>query len=217
MRLWQGPGIDRLVYVGYGVEGFGIDSHMLFVFPQPDSLVPVFTLDAVFMSAAFASMSGQKTTEDTYAFHLDLVPRCDPGTNLEYLRRCYQPLDGVQIEVDGADGISPALISQTQRAVMSPWMLVGRASGAAWESRVAPATTAYLDHWLGLLDQGLEDLRPSMNGIIAAQRDRENRRLLFSREVDPVWEKMDRMVTAEKAEVMRRVLLNGGHPEEDSV
>ena len=69
----------HLVYVGMTVEQFGLDSHMLFAFTPTSSPVPHFTLDAV--------LAGTQ-----YAFHLDLIPRVDPGANLAYLDHCFAPL-----------------------------------------------------------------------------------------------------------------------------
>ena len=75
-----------LVYVGMTVEAFGLDSHMLFAFTPPESAVPHFTLDAVLAGPHFA-------------FHLDLIPRLDPGAHLAYLEHCFVPLTGARFTI----------------------------------------------------------------------------------------------------------------------
>ena len=73
-RVLARDGVAALVYVGMTVEAFGLDSHMCFAFtPGGAAQCPHFTVDSV--------LAGPH-----YAFHLDLIPRLDPGANLAYIR-----------------------------------------------------------------------------------------------------------------------------------
>lgn len=209
LRLWSGPGIKKMIYVGYSMEEMGIDSHMVFAFPPDESLVPAFTLDSVFMSAQFATAtSGKPSDDDTYAFHLDLVPRVDLGVNFEYIKRVYKVLEPTQEKTETAEGIQPAIISATQRAIMSPWMLANRSAPKAYQESVFPAVDVYLDQWLGLVKDGLEGLRPGIKGDASSARANNNRALIFNPEIDPVWAKMDRMMGPQNCARVREILLN---------
>jgi hypothetical protein len=73
-RWFHGAKGEQLVYIGLSVPMIQLDSHMVFCFTGPDSLVPHFTVDAVHAG-------------DHHAFHLDLIPRVDLGVNLSYMRQ----------------------------------------------------------------------------------------------------------------------------------
>lgn len=187
--------LQKVVYIGLSVDAFGLDSHMIFAFTTRTSAVPHFTLDSV-MSAP------------DFAFHLDLIPRVDPGANLNYLNAVYQPLDRAFEAAGQIDGLKPARLGALQYALMSPWMLVYRANAAAFNAIQAPVQ-AYLDHWCALLETG-DTLTASVDSTPDAltERDRRNRAAIFSPAVDPVWTRVERLVGAEMGAEMRAILTN---------
>jgi hypothetical protein len=162
---------------------------MLFAFTAPDSAVPHFTLDSVFGGEHFA-------------FHLDLIPRVDLGVNLDYINAALHPLTDEFQAVKQLEGLSPAHLSPRQYAIMSPWMLAYRANEAAFAA-IEKSVNVYLDHWFNLAENGLAT---ETTAEALAERDRRNRAILFSPEVDPVWEKVDRLVGAEMSARLRRIL-----------
>ena len=231
MRCWAGARtgvgekIGKVVYVGMTVPPIGLDSHMIFAFPWHEvaGLVPSFTLDAVCT----------RTPEDgeQYAFHLDLIPKCDLGVNLAYLRRVYEPLSEARQQLLAADGTWEARLSTTQWAIMSPWMLARRSTPEAFRAQVYPAVDAYLSHWLGLLEQGVEDVAGTIVGVSGAgrwadspgarqmqnplprycrDRERVSRELIFNRELDPVWSKVDRLLGRPTSDRMLEMLCDPG-------
>ena len=210
-RLWDGGDkLLKLVYTGITVEAIGLDSHMIFAFTKPDSIVPTFTLDSVYMNMPPNMDPNFPDGGDMYAFHLDLVPKCDLGVNDEYMERCFVPMTETRSGVLAADGIYPAQLSPKQNAIMSPWMLAQRTTPAAYESEIFPAAEAYVNHWLGLVDDGLGDIESSIRGETGAARDARNRELIFNRDIDPVWHKIDGMLGPEISDFMIRVLRNQG-------
>jgi hypothetical protein len=208
-RLWDGgEKLQKVVYTGITVEAIGLDSHMIFAFTGKDSLVPTFTLDSVYMNMPPNADPNFPEGGDMYAFHLDLVPKCDLGVNAEYMRRCFLPMTDVQAQVLAAEGIYPAQLSPMQHAIMSPWMLAQRTTSEAYEKEIFPAAEAYLNHWLAMVDAGLDDLADGVMGDAGAARDAANRELIFNREIDPVWNKIDGMLGKDVSDFMIRVLRN---------
>ncbi len=183
-RVLSRDGVAALVYVGITVEAFGLDSHMCFAFTPPTSPVPHFTVDAVLAGPHFA-------------FHLDLIPRVDPGANLAYIDHCYVPLTEVYKSTRAIEGLTEAHLSPRQWQLMSAWMLAHRAEEAAFKE-VFPAVAAYRDHWLKLVDTGLPD--DVVGGTTPEDLDRRdvlNRAAVFNPEVDPVWTRIDQLLGAE--------------------
>ena len=180
-RVLSRDGVAALVYVAMTVEAFGLDSHMCFAFTPPTSPVPHFTVDSV--------LAGPH-----YAFHLDLIPRVDPGANLAYMDHCYVPLNEAHDRVAEIDGLTPAHLSRRQWQLMSAWMLAHRADEDGFRA-VFPAVAAYRDHWLGLMVDGVPG--DAVGGVTAdhlAERDARHRSALFSPDVDPVWAQVDRLL-----------------------
>ncbi|AYF76994.1 hypothetical protein D7D52_27900 [Nocardia yunnanensis] len=184
LRVLRGGPIDKIVTVDLVVPPIGLDSHMIFAFTGKDSAVPHFTLDSVYGG-------------DYFAMHLDLIPRADLAVNLGYLDACYLPLTPLLDAAWQIDGVSAAAIGPRQRALMSPWMVVCRATEPAFE-KLGDTVAAYLEHWLSLVDKGV----PTPEADLAA-RDSANRANLFSPEVDPVWNQVTRLLGAEQSERVR--------------
>ena len=206
-RIWHGgDSLQKVVYTGIAVEAIGIDSHMVFAFTKRDSIVPTFTLDSVYTKLPPGADPNFPDGGDMYAFHLDLVPRCDLGVNSDYMKRVYEPLTDQQATVLSAAGVFPAQLSPTQRAIMSPWMLAQRTTADAYDTVVFPAAEAYTSHWLALVDSGLEDVAGDIRGDAGASRDASNRELIFNREIDPVWNKIDQMLGPAISDLMISVL-----------
>ncbi|GAA2609497.1 hypothetical protein [Paractinoplanes durhamensis] len=187
IRVWRGEGpIVKVVNVSLVVPPIGLDSHMIFAFTDPSSGVPHFTLDSV-------------ANGDNYAFHLDLIPRIDLATSLPYLDEVFEPLTAVYQEVREREGLTPAHLSPRQYALMSPWMLVNRATAEAFAG-IGEAVDTYFTHWAGLVDSGVK-----AEGT--AERDAAHRALLFSPEIDPVWAQTVRLLGQEQSELVRLELV----------
>ncbi|MEV4382362.1 hypothetical protein [Streptosporangium sp. NPDC049644] len=180
----------KVVAVSLVVPMIGLDSHMIFAFTRPESAVPHFTLDAV-------------ASADYHAMHLDLIPRLELATHLGYLDACFLPLTEPLEAAWRIDGLSPAAIGPRQRAMMSPWMVVCRATEDAF-AKLGPTVDTYLDHWLSLLEAGV----PDQGDTDLAARDTANRANLFSPEVDPVWHQVTRLIGAEQSDLVRGELIS---------
>lgn len=195
MRVFIGNGkVAKAVYVGLVVPSIGLDSHMTFAFGAADSALPHFTLDSVHGQGSFA-------------FHLDLIPRAELGTHVAYMDAVYDGLTETFTAVRQWDGLTPAALSPRQIAMMSPWMLVNRATEPAFAAMSGPVEQ-YRDHWYVLVDKGIpDDVLASLSDVDLAARDAEHRRQLFSAEVDPVWHQVERLIGTEQMESIRQQLL----------
>ena len=198
IRVFRGDGgVAKVVYVGLVVPMFQLDSHMVFAFTPGDSAVPHFTLDSVYGGAY-------------HAFHLDLIPRAPLATHLSYVDSVFSPLTPVFDAVSARDGLTAAAIGPRQRAIMSPWMLVHRASEEAFAS-LTDDVFAYLDHWSGLIDKGLPaDVLDTLADTNLPAHDDALRDNLFNPDVDPVWSQVARLLGQDGSDAIRGELLRNG-------
>jgi hypothetical protein len=193
VQVFSGENISKAVYIGMSVPFIKLDSHMIFAFTKPDSAIPHFTLDSV-------------NNDTTYAFHLDLIPRVDLGTNLEYLDAVYGDLSEEFERAAQIEGLTKAHLNPRQLAIMSPWMLVNRANEVAFK-KITDSVNFYLEHWFSLLENGLSsEITNQFSAEYLAQRDRKNREIVFNPDVDKVWAQVDRLVGAEMSAKMRGIL-----------
>ncbi len=193
VRHFKGGNLHHLVTCSMVVPPMQLDSHMLFVFSKSDSAVPHFTLDSV-------------KAGDHNAFHLDLIPRVDLGSRLAYMDEVYGPLTEPCEEARALDGMEKAHISPRQCAIMSPWMLVQRASDDAF-SKMDKYVDAYLDHWISLTKNGISEA--SIEGISAKDlidRDGRNKEIIFDPDVDPVWGRIEGLIGADAVLQLRNML-----------
>ena len=191
MRIFLGDGVvKKVVYYAITNDVIGLDSHMVYAFTQPDSLVPHWTFDSV-------------VNGGTYAYHLDLIPRVDLGANLAYMDAVYGPLTETQTAGRAHPTVSEPAIGPRQRAIMSQWMLAYRVDEDEYKN-IDPYVQTYLDRWIELVETGLDDaVVASILGPDLAARDAANRAMLFSRDVDFVWDMITPMLGNEQTELMR--------------
>ncbi|MEL7207008.1 MAG: hypothetical protein AAGK32_02035, partial [Actinomycetota bacterium] len=189
-------GDATVVYVGITVDAIGLDSHMMFAFTPPDSAVPHFTLDSV--------LAGPHN-----AFHLDLIPRVDPGANLAYLDHCFQPLTEAHDSAREIEGLELAHLSPRQWQLMSAWMLANRADDAGFAA-IDPIVDTYRDHWLGLVTDGLPADVVDASAQELAARDGQNRAAIFNQDVDPVWAQIDRLLGEDTSADIQQRLRDAG-------
>lgn len=191
-RIFSGEKVSKMVYIRMTVEAFGLDSHMIFAFTAPDSPIPHFTLDSVMMAEGFA-------------FHLDLIPRVDLGSNLNYLMDVFNPLDDTFAEASTIEGLTPARLAPTQYAIMSPWMLAYRANAEAFDSIQDPVSK-YLEHWFSLVAKGVTDSGYSAEQL--TERDQSNRNAIFNPNIDRVWAQVDRLLGEDVSNQLQSILKN---------
>ncbi|MCA0892106.1 hypothetical protein [Microbulbifer agarilyticus] len=193
VRLYEGGPLQKVVTCALVLPQIGLDSHMLFAFTPGESAVPHFTLDSV-------------GAGEHCAFHLDLVPRLDLGANLAYMDEVYTPLTETCTATRNMEGMSAAHLDIRQLAIMSPWMLVQRATKEAF-AKIDGAVDAYLDHWFAMLEKGVsEKALEAVDSAALAERDRRNREIVFDPDVDKVWNQITGLIGAESSEALRGLL-----------
>ena len=186
MRLFTGNPLFQVVTSSIVVPAIQLDSHMVFAFMPSNSAIPHFTVDSV-------------EAGDTHAFHLDLIPRVDLGSNLAYLEEVYDPLTEACESAREIEGLTRAHLSPKQWAIMSPWMIANRATAEAF-SDITKTVDTYLDHWFGLVEKGLSAAATEhVTEAELAARDKRNKQIIFNPTVDPVWQRIAPMVGEEAA------------------
>jgi hypothetical protein len=199
VRVFTGEKVAKAVYVGIVVPQIGLDSHMVFAFTPAGVPVPHFTLDSV-------------AAGGYHAFHLDLIQRVDVGTHMVYNDWAHTPLTETFKEVLAMDGLSKAELDPRQLSVMSPWMLASRASEDAF-AKLDDHVRSYLDHWFTLLEGEVPaEVAADVADTDLVARDHRNRSLLFSPDVDKVWDQISRLVTEPVAESIRQQLVTNELP-----
>lgn len=198
VKIWRSEGpVRKMVYVGLVVPMIHLDSHMVFAFTGEESAVPHFTVDSV-------------SAGEYYAYHLDLIPRADLATHVPYMDEVYGPLTETYDAGVAREGVSRPELSPRQYAVMSPWMLVARASEDAFKA-IWESTFTYLDQWSELATKGLsEETLASLADTDLAARDAGVRANIFSPDLDPVWHRIARMLGADVTERIRTELVSNG-------
>jgi hypothetical protein len=195
VRVFTGESLYRVVTCSLTVAPIQLDSHMLFAFTPGSSAVPHFTLDSV-------------SAGEHFAFHLDLIPRLDLGSNLAYMDEVFGPLTDAFERGSAIEGLSKAQLSPRQHAIMSPWMLANRATEEAFSS-IDSVVRDYQQHWFGLLDTGVsEQARGNITAAQLQERNLRNKEIIFDPNVDPVWERITGMI-GEQAVAIQRALLIG--------
>lgn len=184
VRVFTGDKISRVICCSIVVPAVQLDSHMLFVFTDTEGAVPHFTVDSV-------------QAPGTHAFHLDLIPRVDLAVSLDHMEEVFAPLTATCKSHAETEGLSKAELDPRQFAVMSPWMLASRATEEAFQETFKAVET-YLDHWLTVLNSGVQDAGNSTPQG-RAERDAAHRAILFSPEVDPVWKQISPLIGEEAA------------------
>ena len=194
VRLFNGGPLFRVVTCSLSVEPMQLDSHMLFAFTPGSSAVPHFTLDSV-------------KAGEHFAFHLDLIPRLDLGSNLRYMDEVFAPLNDAYEAGSAIEGLSKAHLSPRQYAIMSPWMLANRASEAAFTA-IEDVVERYQAHWFSVLENGVSEA--ALDGADAQQmqvRNLRNKRIIFDMDVDPVWQRITPMIGEEAVAIQRGLLI----------
>lgn len=199
LRIFSGDKVAKVVYIGAVVPQIGLDSHMVFAFMPEGSPVPHYTLDSVGAGGYLA-------------FHLDLIQRVDAGTHMVYNDWGHTPITPAFEELRELEGLTKAALEPRQLTVMSSWMVANRATEEAFAKLDGPVN-AYLDHWLSLVDSEVPaEVLADVADTDLVARDRKNRSLLFSADVDKVWEQMSRLLGEETSERLRNHLVSNDIP-----
>ncbi|CAA0081953.1 Uncharacterised protein [Zhongshania aliphaticivorans] len=186
MRKFTGNPLFQVVTSSIVVPALQLDSHMVFAFTPSDSAVPHFTVDSV-------------CAGEHHAFHLDLIPRMDLGSQLTYMNEVFLPLTESWERGSSIEGLSRAHLSPRQLGIMSPWMLANRATESAFEE-ITAVVDDYLEHWFSLLEKGVS--AEALNGVTSEEliaRDARNKFAIFNADVDPVWQRIAPLVGEEAA------------------
>ncbi len=178
LRVYRGRGrVQKVVSSRFALGTPAMDSHSVVVFTRPDCPVPHFGLDSVQL-------------DSRVHLYVDLLPKRDLAVSLDYLDRCYVPLSDTRRELEQDARFSPSIAPLRHRALLSPWHALYTLDPSDL-SAAEMYVERYLSHWASLLRSHAPELESSPE---VALRDAEYRKTLYSREVDPAWGMLDRVI-----------------------
>ncbi len=190
LRVYRGRAtVEKVVSAHFRLEAPAIDSCMMVVFTRPESPVPHFVLDVV--------RFGERAS-----FHVDLLPKRDLGVCLSYVDLCFSPLSEVLEDITRDARFAPGTAPLRQRALLSPWMALFTHAPNELEA-ARSYVDRYFAHWCGLLRSDSPLL--ARDAALTA-RDEAQRKLVFGRELDPVWGMLDRALGAPAVDRLLQVL-----------
>jgi hypothetical protein len=189
----------RLVYSELSVDAFGMDTHQLYAFTPAGSAVPHLFVDSAI----------SPNTDGTFHFGLDLAPRVDLGSHLDYSEVVYGSLTTPRAEALAQPGVEPVpSLGPLQWSIRSPWMVAAITDPAALRS-LTGITDLYVTQWIALLNNGVgAEVESTLIDQDLALRDQRNREAMFSPRTNPVWGLLDRLVGAEAAQAMKGLLVD---------
>jgi len=194
VRLFKGQGnIQKAVYNTLVLPSRTMETHMIFCFGAANTGIPHFTIDSIDMGEGMA-------------FHLDMSPRVELGTHVEYMKRVYFPLTETFAKYTDLEGLMPARLSPEQYALMSPWMLAKRATRDAFTRIKNEAVPRYRDQFLKLCKEGVSPDLTADTDLVS--HDKLYRAGLFSAEIDPVWPRVNHMAGERDGERLRRIMVS---------
>jgi hypothetical protein len=178
LRVYRGRGrVQKVVSSRFALASPSMDSHSVVVFTQPDSPVPHFGLDSVRL-------------DQRVHLYVDLLPKCDLSVSLAYLDRCYVPLTEVRDELEHDTRFTPSQAPLRHRALLSPWHALYTLEPGDLDA-AEQYVDRYVSHWASLLRSDAPELQKDP-ALVA--RDALYRKTLYSREVDPAWGLLDRVI-----------------------
>jgi hypothetical protein len=190
LRVYRGRGrVQKIVSYCFASGTPVVDAHSVFVFTQPTCPVPHLVLNS--------AHSGPRVS-----LRLDLLPKADLGVNQAYLDFCYGPLDALRGELDLDPRFTPIALSRRLVSQLSPWN-IAHSLDADDFGAFSRYTDHYLSHWASLIASDAPELSSSPE---ASARDAVQRRLLFSRQIDQTWDKLDRLLGREQVDVLLAAL-----------
>lgn len=191
MRLFRGGSMQKLVWTKLQVPARGVTTCMIFAFAEPESGLPHFTLDCA------------DHGDESYAFHLDLMPAVELATHVPYMDEVFVPLSPFYETGRATEGMWPTGTTPRQFAMMSPWMLVNFANETAFR-KIGDVVMDYANHWISVINAGLSpNVHATLSDTDLVARDAAVRFNLFSPSIDPVWGRVDAMIGPAGSELIR--------------
>lgn len=192
LRVYRGRGVvEKVVSAHFKLDAPPIESYMVTVFTRPDSPVPHFVLDVVRFGP-------------NASFHVDLLPKRDLGVSLPYVDRCFSPLSAIKAEIEKDARFTPGTAPLRQRAFLSPWMALFTHAPSELEA-ARGYVDRYFEHWSSLLTTTPDPVLATDPSL--TDRDALQRKLVFSRDLDPVWGMLDRALGEKTVDQLLSVLV----------
>eukprot|EP00002_Diphylleia_rotans_P036878 TRINITY_DN8180_c0_g1_i3.p1 TRINITY_DN8180_c0_g1~~TRINITY_DN8180_c0_g1_i3.p1 ORF type:complete len:827 (-),score=123.12 TRINITY_DN8180_c0_g1_i3:357-2837(-) len=178
VRVFRGGPIEKLVLISLTMPGAEMESYLLFAFLSAESPLPHYAFNV-----AKAGLN--------IAFSIDLIPRVEGSTNPKYIPTLYEKIQDARSSLLGHGGVRAATLSPEMASTMSPYLAAGRTTNKIFRN-ISPFFDVYLNHWVALIERGVEQILPDTELTTEVRRQLRSRDLLvrktlFNPAVDPTW------------------------------
>jgi hypothetical protein len=193
VRVFRGDQLGKVVYIHIDDHKAKLKAYMLVGFTGSDSVVPHFFLDLV-------------QRNESFFWHLDLMPKRDLSQSASYLKNVYQPLTEYSALAKDSGFTDTGMLSLLQKAFLSPWLINKQVVPEAYPV-LLKMSNGYYRQWRRLVNDssGISG-GPMLREKRLSRRDFNMRRLFFSDKIAPVWEYLDRLIGREDGELIRQQL-----------
>jgi hypothetical protein len=211
LRILDGgnhPHLLKVIQLSLDFGMVGADANALHIITKPNSLVPHCSVEYIHYDAAIdvPRNPAVQAGVDQYGCYINLISRVDAASNQAYLHHVYDPVHEGVVAIKSHAEIHNPVLPLWQAACFQPWIITAMAPAQHFPLLQNQGRTT-IDHALSMHANGIPDSIVTENERnYCAERDRLNRLLLNSPEVDAVWPRIARLVGENDAARLREIL-----------
>jgi hypothetical protein len=211
LRILDGgnhPHVLKVIQLSLDFGMIGADANALHIITKPNSMVPHCSIEYVHYDASIdvPPNPAARAGVDHYGSYINLISRVDQAINQAYLHHIYDPLHEGVLAIKNHTEIRNAVLPLWQAACFQPWIITAMASAEHY-AVLRDQGQATIDHALTMLAADIpQDIVTDQERAHTVERDRLNRLLFNSPEVDSVWPRIARLVGDVDALRLREVL-----------
>jgi hypothetical protein len=211
LRILDGgdhPHLLKVIQLSLDFGMIGADANALHIITKPDSLVPHCSIEYVHYDPKIdvPPNPAARAGVDHYGSYINLISRVDAAGNQAYLHYVYDAVHDGVVAIKSHAEIRNATLPLWQAACFQPWIITAMASAEHY-SLLKDQGQATINQVIKLLADGIPaEIASAQERNQSAERDRLNRSLFNSPEVDSVWPRIARLIGDADAARLREVL-----------
>jgi hypothetical protein len=212
LRILDGgnhPHILKVLQLSLDFGMIGADANALHIITKPHSMVPHCSIEYVHYDPSIDVPRNPAVSAGVahYGSYINLISRVDQAINQAYLHHIYDPLHDGVMAIKNHATIRNAVLPLWQAACFQPWIITAMSSSAEDYAVLREQGQATINHALSMLANDIpHELISDQERAHTVERDRLNRLLFNSPEVDSVWPRIARLIGDPDALRLREVL-----------